>query len=160
LCYCYIIQIERLGLANRLRTIADTHQIAVLTNRILLVSWVPTAECNISFLDLFEDGPSHNFKVLPEPLPLKGGAKAVQEMAAAAGLSFITMDESFDFFVNPDVFESNVNIVYPLFVGVVALKGMPCQYYMTQHSRFYNALVPVKAVRDVVKEVLEIFDKK
>ena len=42
-----VLQISRLGLGNRLRSIADWYQIAVISERHLLVSWVPTADCKL-----------------------------------------------------------------------------------------------------------------
>ena len=109
---------------------------------------------------MFEDGPT-NFKVLEEHLPNKDTSSAVQEMATASSLSFVHLeDTSFDFFVDIDVFESDTAVIYTDYSGVIALKGMPCQYYLTTHSKFYGALVPVKTVRDIVNEVLEIFTGK
>ena len=52
-----LLNVKRLGLANRLRTVADWHQIAALTNRTLLLSWVPTFDCNAKFDQLFENWP-------------------------------------------------------------------------------------------------------
>ena len=51
-----LLLVSRLGLANRLRTMADWHQIAVYSNRTLLVSWESTVDCNASFTDLFVSG--------------------------------------------------------------------------------------------------------
>lgn len=53
-----VVRIHRLGLANRLRCIADWHQIAVRSDRHLLVSWAPTYDCNITFPGLFIAGPA------------------------------------------------------------------------------------------------------
>ena len=52
-----LIRLHRLGLANRLRAIADWYQIAVSSHRHLLVSWLPTYDCNATFIELFVDGP-------------------------------------------------------------------------------------------------------
>jgi hypothetical protein len=154
-----VLHVDKLGLANRLRTIADMHQIAVLSNRTLLLSWIPTIECNISFLELFEDGPSM-FKVLPEHLPASGPQELVEKLATASGLSFARMTDQFDFFISSDMFLSDVSVVYTEYSGVVALQNMPCQYYLTKHSHFYEALVPVQTVRDIVAQILNIFENK
>lgn len=55
-----LLLVSRLGLANRLRTMADWHQIAVSSNRTLLVSWESTIDCNASFTDLFVSGETHD----------------------------------------------------------------------------------------------------
>ena len=51
-----VVRLHRLGLANRLRSMADFHVIASSSNRHLLISWSPTADCNASFVDLFASG--------------------------------------------------------------------------------------------------------
>ena len=60
-----LLLVSRLGLANRLRTMADWHQIAVSSNRTLLVSWESTIDCNASFTDLFVSGETHDDVVHP-----------------------------------------------------------------------------------------------
>ena len=51
-----VVRLHRLGLANRLRSMADLHLIATSSNRHMLISWLPTIDCNASFLDLFVSG--------------------------------------------------------------------------------------------------------
>lgn len=154
-----VLHSHRLGMANRLRTIADFYQVAVVTNRTLLLSWVPEVDCNISFTELFGDGPPQ-FKVLTQPLPREGASEAVGIMAAAAGLSYHRFDDKFDFLMDISVFKSDVDVVFSDYTGVVAIKGAPCQYYMTMHSRFYAALIPVKEVRDIVDQVIPLFRER
>jgi len=62
-----VLLLSRLGLANRLRAMADWHQIAMESGRHLTVSWEPTWDCNASFWDLFEAVPA-GMTVLAEPL--------------------------------------------------------------------------------------------
>ena len=57
-----IAKVSRLGLANRLRTLADWYNIAVAHNRTLLVNWIPAADCNIMLSELFDSGPKEKFK--------------------------------------------------------------------------------------------------
>ena len=63
-----VLHLYNLGLANRLRTVADFYTIAVYSGRTLLLSWQPSFDCNTTFTDLFSSGPEH-FKVLPTILP-------------------------------------------------------------------------------------------
>ena len=51
-----ILRLHRLGLANRIRSMADWYQIAGQFERHLLVSWFPTPDCNVSFTDMIENG--------------------------------------------------------------------------------------------------------
>ena len=51
-----VVRLHRLGLANRLRSMADFHLIAASTDRHMLISWSPTLDCNASFPDLFVSG--------------------------------------------------------------------------------------------------------
>ena len=81
-----VLVIDRLGLANRLRILADWYHIAVLTNRILLVSWKPTLDCNAKFTDLFDAGPEY-LRVLPISMTLLEVESFVQE----AHLSFYNL---------------------------------------------------------------------
>ena len=57
-----VVKVSRLGLANRLRTLADWYNIAVTQNRTLLVNWIPAADCNVMLTDLFESGPTKKFE--------------------------------------------------------------------------------------------------
>lgn len=49
-----ITHLSELGLANRLKAIADMAKIATLSDRKLLISWIPNKSCNASFHDLFD----------------------------------------------------------------------------------------------------------
>lgn len=155
-----VLSVERLGLANRLRTLADWYQIAQYSNRILLVNWIPTLECNCSFIDLFE-GASNDFKVLPMILP--DGLEGVSKMEQIAKASNMTIrvigdsESSFDFFLDPSIVFSKVDVIYTSHSGVVALRGSKCQHYMTGHSRFLRSLIPRSEIRETVKEILQHF---
>ena len=67
-----IVRIHRLGLANRLRCMADWYQIAARANRHLLVSWAATPDCNISFPELFIGGSEGwiEWQLIPESLTI------------------------------------------------------------------------------------------
>ena len=97
---CIIILISRLGLANRLRSIADWHQIALLSGRSLLVAWQANADCNALFTDLFESVPK-GIRILPFQLPAgeneAGENEAKQllsDIAATENLTSLSMNET------------------------------------------------------------------
>ena len=57
-----VVRVSRLGLANRLRTLADWYNIAVTQNRTLVVNWIPAVDCNVMLTDLFESEPMEKFE--------------------------------------------------------------------------------------------------
>jgi hypothetical protein len=91
-----ILSLDRLGLANRLRSMADWYQIASLSGRKLVVSWVPSYDCNSSFDSLFkinENMLPPGLQVLSKPLSSSAsGVQAALEVsrhdALELGLSF------------------------------------------------------------------------
>ena len=48
-----LLLVPKLGLANRLRSIADWYAIAISSGRTLLVNWEVSRECNARFSDFF-----------------------------------------------------------------------------------------------------------
>lgn len=147
-----VVIISRLGLANRLRSLADWYQIASMSGRTLLVSWQPTTDCNAKFTDLFIDGPQ-NFRVLPEHVP--AGDKGIEYLESIARKHNISnrpiylkdMDELWvnrqkAFIISKDVFFSNTEVVMTHYDGIISLEGVQCQQYMMLHSQFLSRLVP------------------
>ena len=90
-----ILLISRLGLANRLRSIADWHQIALLSDRSLLVGWQANADCNALFTDLFESVPK-GIRVLPFQLPAgeNEAKQLLSDMATTENLTSISINET------------------------------------------------------------------
>jgi hypothetical protein len=160
-----VIILNRLGLANRLRSIADWHQIALMSNRELIVSWQPTTDCNATFMDLFESGPP-GLRVVPFLLPVDPVA-AVAEMEAMAreeNVTYKTLDRDNmfvegrgRFIVRRDEVMSDTQAIIASYDGVLVLDGVKCQQYLSMRSAFLSALVPVKAARDLVKEVMDTY---
>ena len=74
-----VLQISRLGFANRLRTLADWYAIAKSYNRTLLVNWIASPDCSASFTDLFENGPSLNFQGTGKSTLLKTQIRYIYE---------------------------------------------------------------------------------
>lgn len=155
-----VLHLTSLGLANRLRTIADFHTIALYSHRTLLLSWVPSIDCNVSFLELFQSGPEH-FKVLPHPLKKDHSLakEQVQMLAKKSELTVAEYDPTGDttFFAASEMFDSDVNVVFTIFWGSTALKRLPCHHFMISRSKFYQSLVPVSAVRTSVEDVKKKF---
>ena len=88
-----IILISRLGLANRLRSIADWHQIALLSGRSLLVAWQANADCNALFTDLFESVP-RGVRILPFQLPTgeNEAKQLLSDIATAENVTSLTIN--------------------------------------------------------------------
>lgn len=173
-----VLHLNTLGFANRIRTVADFYTMAVYSGRTLLLSWVPSVECNTTFTELFESGPEY-LKVLSAELP-RGDVAAreyVQSRAKQNHLSFADYDASLsvsgatatgevgegdgnNYFASAELFDSDVNVVYTTYWGSTALRHLPCQHFMISKSKFYQALVPVPSVTRVVNEVKKKFDGK
>jgi hypothetical protein len=159
-----ILHLERLGLANRLRSLADWYHIAGLSNRRLLLSWVPTAECNVTFDGLFEDGPS-DFDVLSSPFPI-GNFEAISAasiLATHSHLSFETLlthdtlsrAEVNYFFDHSERFLlfQQIDVIFTNFDAPIVLPGTPCPAHLTMRSSFYSSLIPISEIRSTVKEI-------
>ena len=41
------------------------------------------------------------------------------------------------------------------FKGIIALEGIPCQLYLSLHSKFLASLVPIKEIENVVETVMD-----
>ena len=90
-----ILLISRLGLANRLRSIADWHQIALLSGRSLLVAWQANADCNALFTDLFESVPK-GIRILPFQLPAgeNEAKQLLSDIAATENLTYRSINKT------------------------------------------------------------------
>ena len=88
-----ILLVSRLGLANRLRSIADWHQIALLSDRSLLVAWQASADCNALFTDLFESVPK-GIRILPFQLPAgeNEAKQLLSDIATAENVTSLTIN--------------------------------------------------------------------
>ena len=160
-----VIVLNRLGLANRLRSTADWYQIAILSNRVLIVSWHPTADCNATFTDLFESAPDR-LKVLPYMLPLDpiDAIASLEATAREENVTYITLDKDNmfargrdSFILRRDEVMSDAGIVITSYDGVLALDGVKCQQYLTMRSDLLSALVPVKEARTLANEVIDTY---
>jgi hypothetical protein len=160
-----VIVLNRLGLANRLRSVADWYEIALLSNRVLIVSWHPTSDCNATFSDLFESAPER-LKVLPYLLPFDSteAISMLESKAREENVSFITLDKATMFVRGRDSFilrrddvMSDAQTIITSYDGVLTLDGVKCQQYLSMRSQLLSSLVPVKDARDLVKEVVDTY---
>eukprot|EP01036_Dinobryon_divergens_P029619 gene29619-38742_t len=107
-----IAKVSRLGLANRLRTLADWYNIAVAHNRTLLVNWIPAADCNIMLSELFDSGPKEKFKILPEDFSDSALLKqSLETLSSERNISFLDLDDGayaskMSFFLSKEFFQS------------------------------------------------------
>jgi hypothetical protein len=155
-----VVHFESLGLGNRLRSLSDWYNIGKMSNREILLSWVPSADCNASFLDLFQSGPN-GMKLLEEPLPLAPlSLISAQSMAAESNLSFAKYEGDEMFFEEPAIFLSDVNVIYTDYCGAIILTGTSCQKFMSTRSSFYRALKPTTAIQEDVDQVMGHFEDR
>jgi hypothetical protein len=161
-----VLLISRLGLANRLRSMADWHQIAMESGRELIVSWEPTYDCNVAFHDLFQGAPK-GLIVLDQPLAMGPGRledaiMAARTQAEEYGKSFKVLargedgssdliQDGFDtFIVSRRAVFDETDVLFTNHDGLVALAGVPCQRYRQARSDFYTALKPVEDIGEYV----------
>jgi hypothetical protein len=156
-----LLLIDRLGLANRLRTIADWYKIAIFSNRTLLVSWKATLDCNISFHELFDEGPN-KLEVLPSKSAILGGIEEAEALIRMSGTTFLALTTSNPNFWLPTSGSfvlardsgvlSDVDIIVTDYDGVLTFEGVECAQYLQMHSDFLSSLKPVTPAIDFVKD--------
>lgn len=164
-----IVIIFRLGLANRLRSLADWYQVAQLMDRVLIVSWQPSEECNCP-LELLLDEIPHRMKILRVPLPAEDEGVELVEIAAKSSNISVTAIRSKDehsmmwdtsqfgtFELSSKFLSLSTDVIVTSYDGILSPQNAPCHFYMTQHSSFLRSIVPIKEIRDSVNLILEQF---
>ena len=166
-----VLLVNRLGLANRLRAIADWYVISTISDRILLLSWTNDAQCNIKFNELFEQVPN-GIRILPYMLPRSvDGLNVVKQIASDLDLTSVIMDDSWmislnsnpddhGFVLRENEIKSNINVIITNHVGLITLEGMSCQQYLSMRSKFYSSLKPVPFVRDSIQNIQNTYFSK
>lgn len=153
-----VLVISRLGLANRLRSLANWYQIASMSDRTLLVSWEPTLDCNAKFTDLFIDGPPQ-FRIMGDHLPAaEDGVRYVEAIANKRNISNYAIYHDGDtnmwvdsrkaFVMSKKIPYSSAQVVITHYDGAISLEGVGCQQYMLMHSNFLTSLVPNQEAQD------------
>ena len=154
-----VLKISRLGLANRLRSLADWYSISVVSNRSLLVSWEPTLDCNIT-LPAFIHYIPPPFKLLSFYLPHDDvdSETLVSTIAAASNLTYMNLDHgnSGGFFMRKNsVIMSDIDVLYTSYDGIVILENMTCQQYMSMRMNFYALIKAKEATINFVNDIIE-----
>ena len=156
---CIVLLLRRLGLANRLGSLADWYLVARTTNRKLIVSWTPSPDLNASFDKLFDVArlPS-NLQVLPYVLDTE---EMVAQYAKENNLTYGVVQHSGDwwggsaldpsketFFINASkVLDTSVQVLVSTWDGYLSLSSQSCQYYLTKRSKFLQSLHPVEWIQ-------------
>jgi hypothetical protein len=160
-----LVNFQKLGLANRLRSLADWYSISRLVDRHLIISWKPTLDCNVRFEDLFESTPPH-FTVLAQPLPLDGDATLsfVEESMKMSNISVFTIygqmenilwtTDSGSFRLASDFSLLPQTLVSTSYDGIIAHEDVPCQHYTLKHSETLQMLKPRKQYLEVVDSLI------
>ncbi len=151
------LHIARLGLANRLRTLADWNHVAVVTNRTLLVNWVATRDCQITFSEIFEESPS-TMRIIP--FEIHGSdehvIQTVIDIASSVQFSSLPLSETFpkDYLKLPmAIFLSDIRVIITSYDGACALEIASCGQYYMMHSVFLSSLKPLPSLREAVLHV-------
>eukprot|EP01041_Mallomonas_annulata_P008423 gene8423-17367_t len=154
-----VLQISRLGLANRLRSMADWYVISTISSRTLLVSWEATIDCNITFPEIFNTGPT-TLKLLPFHLPIDGqGEKLVSRMAMMNNMTYLSLDIQStnklekNFLMNPNEVNSDIQVVYTTYDGIISLQGLSPQQYLYTRSKFLSELIPNNFIQENVAKI-------
>jgi hypothetical protein len=182
-----VVIVERLGLGNRLRTLADWYVISLLSNRKLIVSWKPSIECNISFADLFDEVPKNVF-VFNNAISSSSG-RLVRSASAEAVIAFRAsltskglssfylslstgedgeergpigrrewVDEKLGFLLQKkSIISPEYNVIITHYDGEISLEDVSCQFYSVKHSSFLSSLKPKSEFSDVVSEIMKSY---
>ncbi len=161
-----LINFQKLGLANRLRSLADWYSVARLVKRHLIISWRPTPDCNIKFEELFESTPLH-LTVLASPLPLDGDATllyvddAMKKMNISTFIVYGSMEhilwteDAGSFRLSSDFASLPHTLVATSYDGIIAYEQAPCQHYTLKHSETLQMLKPRSQYVEVVDGLLD-----
>lgn len=160
-----VLHIGRLGLANRLRTIADWYAVARRCKRVLLVAWTVTNDCNIAFSELFEAVP-RGLKVTS--LTTMETPESIEQAISTMNRTTITalLDKNsalwaypgkFMFMLSDSFLQLREQVVVVNYTGVVSVEGTPCQLYLAQRSAFYRSLMPVAKARQFVDDLMDAY---
>ena len=151
----FICILREYGLANRLRALAASFILAKETNRTFFLNWVPSAELNASFEDLFYLPPNVHARevtVNAEGHPAESGGAHRRHTVFDAHRIPLPPALTFESHTwQPDV----TQILANQGVDVVAVESgadfripdMPCETYFRRKAAFYRTLIPVPAVR-------------
>ena len=148
-----ILILSRLGLANRLRSMADWYSIAIASERKMIVMWDITRDCTAGYTDLFE-GESLDLTVIGNENESSSVEIIVQLVENMNRTNHVLTDENMwakdfnSYVISKDVIESDTQIVITAYDGVLSMEDIDCQQYIASHSHFLSNLVPIVEVRN------------
>lgn len=178
-----ILVLNSFGLANRIRAISSWYGISKLSNRKLIISWEPSIECNVTFTSLFQKVPDNMF-VLENPLTNKANGinieqaiNTIKNEALNNKLSFAILkdreedDEDYKneeigmfakgfnkkFIISQRLMLNGPDILLTNHNGVVSLAGIPCQLYNNYKTLFYDNIIPIDNVNNMVNHIYKTY---
>lgn len=167
-----IINIERLGLINRLRSIVDWYFISSLANRTLIVNWRANRDCNVDFYDLFDNFPQ-DMIVLRHPIPMGQDslewvlslsqrynmtAKLLHDNPNQLDGGYLWGEKNMSIFASKElILSSSENILITAHDAIISIEELPCLYYFHQHRTVLSQFIPKLHIRQVVDQVMESY---
>jgi hypothetical protein len=162
-----ILNVDRLGLMNRMRSVVDWYSIAQMSNRRLFVNWRSSYDCNVEFRDLFEKAPKE-LTVLRYHIPVTSNYSSFILQAANRynfSVRILENDEelwnpvhNFTFFASKQLMFSSQDIIVTSFLGRITFEDIPsCHYYFSQHSNILSQFIPKIYFTNIVNQVLNNF---
>ena len=161
----YIVLIlSRLGFANRMHSIVDWYQVALESNRSLIVSWEANPDLNIEFHELYKEIPK-NMKILPFVIPYgDSGLLDVAEMCETYNLSYITIGgdhrENYfgdrkEFVLKKEIAFSDTNVIITNYDGEIVIENYSCNHYMSMKSRIMQQFIPVDHAQKSINNIID-----
>lgn len=155
-----LLLVPRLGLANRLRSIADWTAIAAISSRKLLISWEVGRECNARFDDLFSLSEHANIVLLQDAMPAT--IEGVDAAGAIASRWNVTSSLRYahdvdmwaagysSFILAKQAVVSEIQIVITNYDGILSIENSSCTAYFNSQSQFFSQLILNPSALDFV----------
>jgi hypothetical protein len=152
-----VLVLESMGLANRLRAVADWFVVAKSSNRKLLLVWQRSTECNASFDDLFVSWPEQLLLWAPAASNIIDIEVALKErglhtLVLTPDIMFYE-DNAAAFILKRNVAFASTEVLLTEHNGLVSIEGMQCQQYLTLRSKFYQSIEPIAGARSIVADI-------
>jgi hypothetical protein len=157
-----VLHLSRLGLANRLRTIADWYAIAVKSHRHFLVVWDVTKDCSAKYGDLFASGPE-GLTVLDnneEATSLEELSTHLQSLLT----SYMVLEDNTmwapgqsTFVLGTHVLHAEAHVLLTAYDGILAAEGDSCQDYLAEHGAFLHQLQPNAEAQNYVEHIYHTY---
>jgi hypothetical protein len=159
-----VLHLSRLGLANRLRTIADWYAIAVKSHRHFLVVWEVTKDCSAKYGDLFASGPE-GLTVLDnneEATSLEELSTHLQSLLT----SYMVLEDNnmwapgqSTFVLGTHVLHAEAHVLLTAYDGILAAEGDSCQDYLAEDGAFLQQLQPNAEAQNYVEHIYYTYFK-